>query len=65
MALEAITEINLSPTTPQGNTIKPLKYDKKGKWRYRNGDFRLIYFPDVKKGEILLISFGSRGSSYH
>ena len=62
--LEAITQISLSPTTSQGDTIKPLTADKKGFWRYRIGDYRLIYKPVEKFREILLISFSSRGSVY-
>ena len=62
--LEAITQITLSPTTSQGDTIKPLTADKKGFWRYRIGDYRLIYKPVEKFREILLISFSSRGSVY-
>jgi mRNA-degrading endonuclease RelE of RelBE toxin-antitoxin system len=62
--LVAITDINLSPTTSQGDTIKPLTADKKGFWRYRIGDYRLIYQPVEKLREILLISFSSRGSAY-
>jgi mRNA interferase RelE/StbE len=62
--LEAITQITLSPTTSQGDTIKPLTADKKGYWRYRIGDYRLIYKPVEKLQEILLISFSSRSSVY-
>ena len=62
--LVAITDINLSPTTSQGDTIKPLTADKKGFWRYRIGDYRLIYQPVEKLREILLISFAARGSVY-
>ena len=62
--LEAITKITLSPTTSSGDTIKPLTADLEGYWRYRIGDYRLIYKPVEKLREILLISFGSRGSAY-
>jgi len=62
--LEAIIQLSGHPTTPQGDTIKPLTADKKGYWRYRIGDYRLIYLPVDKLREILLISFGSRGSAY-
>ena len=43
--LEAITKVVESPTTISGNTIKPLTNDLKGFWRYRIGDYRLIYSP--------------------
>lgn len=62
--LLAMTEIRTHPTTSQGDTIKPLTADKKGFWRYRIGDYRLIYKPVEKLREILLISFAARGSVY-
>ena len=62
--LEAITKITLSPKTIMGDTIKPLTGDLEGYWRYRIGDYRLIYKPVEKWSEILLISFAARGSVY-
>jgi len=62
--LEAITKITLSPKTIMGDTIKPLTGDLEGYWRYRIGDYRLIYKPVEKWSEILLVSFSSRGSVY-
>ena len=62
--LEAITKLTLSPKTIMGDTIKPLTGDLEGYWRYRIGDYRLIYKPVEKWSEILLISFSSRGSVY-
>tara|TARA_B100000809_G_scaffold135066_1_gene132688 strand:+ start:161 stop:781 length:621 start_codon:yes stop_codon:yes gene_type:complete len=62
--LEAITKITLSPKTIMGDTIKPLTGDLEGYWRYRIGDYRLIYKPVEKWSEILLISFSSRGTVY-
>ena len=62
--LEAITKLTLSPITSTGDTIKPLTGDLEGFWRYRIGDYRLIYKPVEKFREILLISFSSRGSVY-
>jgi len=62
--LQAITTITMSPKTIMGDTIKPLTGDLNGYWRYRIGDYRLIYKPIEKWSEILLISFSSRGSVY-
>ena len=62
--LEAITKITLSPTTSSGDTIKPLTVDLEGFWRYRIGNYRLIYKPVEKLREITLISFAARGSAY-
>jgi len=62
--LEALSYIADSPITTIGDTIKPLTGDLKGCWRYRIGDFRLVYRPDPSTGDITLLSFDSRGSSY-
>jgi len=62
--LQAITTITLSPNTIMGDTIKPLTGDLNGYWRYRIGDYRLIYKPIEKWSEILLITFSSRGAAY-
>lgn len=62
--LEAITKITKSPTTPAGDTVKPLTNDLAGFWRYRIGDYRLIYVPNEKIREVTLMSFAARGSVY-
>lgn len=63
-ALEAITKIAQSPTTVVGDTVKPLTADLKGLWRYRVGDYRLVYAPDVDEKHITLLSFEARGDVY-
>jgi hypothetical protein len=50
--------------TPIGDTIKPLTGDLRGLWRYRIGDARLVYFPQIEFRKITLISFGGRGGIY-
>lgn len=62
--LEAISKIGDTPTTPIGDTIKPLTGDLAGLWRYRVGDNRLVYFPHRPSRRITLICFGSRGRIY-
>jgi mRNA-degrading endonuclease RelE of RelBE toxin-antitoxin system len=62
--LEAISEINKAPMTIKGNTIKPLNQNFAGYWRYRIGEFRLIYYPDSLTSTIRLISFKARGGAY-
>lgn len=62
--LEALMELSREPATPKGDTIKPLTADKKGFWRYRIGDFRLVYKPDRSKATVLAVSFSDRGSAY-
>ena len=62
--LKAISLIAKEPVTSKGNTIRPLTSDLNGFWRYRIGDYRMIYFPDVKDKLITLIAFSSRGEAY-
>jgi mRNA-degrading endonuclease RelE of RelBE toxin-antitoxin system len=62
--LEAISELLSEPTTKKGDTIKPLQDDKKGLWRYRIGDYRLIYKPNLSLKKILLMEFVARGAAY-
>lgn len=53
--LLAITRLIKWPTLQQGDTIKPLHGNLKGKWRYRLGVYRLVYFPDKEKGVVYLL----------
>jgi len=62
--LEAIAKIGLAPSTPVGDTIKPLTGNLSGLWRIRVGDSRLVYYPHAATRRITLISFGPRGSVY-
>jgi len=62
--LEAISRIYEAPITPRGDTVKLLGGDMAGFWRFRVGDFRLVYWPDVERKRILLVGFSSRGSVY-
>jgi mRNA-degrading endonuclease RelE of RelBE toxin-antitoxin system len=54
-------ELENDPTTPRGDTIKKLKGFER-LWRYRIGDYRLIYAVDGLFVEYLAI--GPRGSIY-
>lgn len=62
--LEALTDITIDPITLRGDTVKPLTGELQGSWRYRIGDYRLIYSPDKTTGDITLLAFASRGSVY-
>ena len=62
--LEALAEISKNPTTVMGDTIKPLSRELNGLWRYRLGDYRLVYQPLPEMNQILLVNFASRGSVY-
>jgi mRNA interferase RelE/StbE len=62
--LEAMTDIANEPVTNRGDTVKRLSGDMNGFWRYRIGDFRLVYYPDEATHTITLYDFASRGSAY-
>jgi mRNA-degrading endonuclease RelE of RelBE toxin-antitoxin system len=62
--LEAIGHISEQPITQRGDTVKPLNSNLKGLWRYRIGDFRLLYKPDVKNKTVFLILFAKRSEAY-
>lgn len=62
--LDAITEICQDPMRVRGDTIKPLSGEFAGCWRYRLGDYRLVYLPVVDVRRIDLITIGGRGSVY-
>ena len=62
--LEAIADICKKPTESRGDTIKPLQGELKGKWRYRIGDYRLIYQPDEQTHTVFLLAMFPRGSAY-
>ncbi len=63
--LEAITYIVSKPMEPKGDTVKPLGGELNGLWRYRIGDYRLVYRPDTQNGRVLLVAFTSRAGAYN
>ena len=48
----------------EGHNIKKLKGQLEGKYRYKKGNYRLIYLIDEEKGIVNLIEFGHRSSIY-
>ena len=60
----AIVEICKDPMTPRGNTIKRLTRDMSGYWRYRLGDFRLVYRPDNDRLTVYCHRLAPRGGAY-
>lgn len=62
--LTAIVELSDDPLTIRGDTLKPLMGTQKGCWRYRLGDYRLVYMARIEKHSILLIDFAARGAVY-
>jgi superfamily I DNA/RNA helicase/mRNA-degrading endonuclease RelE of RelBE toxin-antitoxin system len=61
--VRAVEELEQDPTTPRGNTIKKLQ-GYEDVWRYRLGDFRLIYAAKAEARMIQLLAIGPRGSVY-
>jgi len=62
--LDAVGKISVAPTEPVGDTIKPLSGTSGGMWRYRIGDYRLVYLPDTQTKKVTLLFFGPRGDVY-
>ena len=62
--LTAIREIVVDPMSPKGDTVKPMIADRKGFWRFRIGDYRLVYLPNESTRIVTLIAFGRRGDIY-
>jgi mRNA-degrading endonuclease RelE of RelBE toxin-antitoxin system len=62
--LEAITDLSAQPMQLRGDTVKPLQDSRKGEWRYRIGDWRLIYRPVQPQRLIMLLAFDSRSDVY-
>lgn len=62
-ATQAHAELEEDPVTPRGNTIKPLK-GWQNLWRYRFGDYRLIYSADPERRVVQLLAIGPRSAIY-
>jgi superfamily I DNA/RNA helicase/mRNA-degrading endonuclease RelE of RelBE toxin-antitoxin system len=61
--VNALRDLEQDPVTPRGNTIKKLT-GYENVWRYRLGDFRLIYAVAPDANLIQLLAVGPRGSIY-
>lgn len=62
--LGAVSDLSSEPLTSHGDTVKPLSGELKGLWRYRIGDFRLIYKPTLDLKTVVLLEFAPRGGAY-
>lgn len=62
--MSAIAELSENPMTLQGDTRKPLSGGLKGYWRYRLGDYRLVYEPNKATCTVSLLDFAARGDIY-
>lgn len=61
--VKAVAKLEQDPVTPRGNTIKKLQ-GYENVWRYRLGDFRLIYAVDRPSRILRLLAIGPRSSVY-
>lgn len=59
----ALQELEQDPVTPRGNTIKKMK-GYTNVYRYRLGDFRLLYAAELNARMIQLLAIGPRGTVY-
>lgn len=59
----ALSEMEVDPITPRGDTIKKLRYHE-NLYRYRIGDYRLIYAAYTKSDLVQLLGIGPRGEIY-
>jgi mRNA-degrading endonuclease RelE of RelBE toxin-antitoxin system len=62
--LAALSELSETPVVVHGDTKKPLVGEFKGLWRFRVGDYRLLYEPQLEKRLVVLVDFGARGGAY-
>lgn len=63
-AFDCIEKILLKPMTSIQNTCMPLSGNKKGLWRYRFGDYRILYEPDHKNKILVFLDISSRSNIY-
>ncbi|MBW6474131.1 MAG: UvrD-helicase domain-containing protein [Anaerolineaceae bacterium] len=59
----AVAEVEQKPVTPRAATIKNLKYHER-LWRYRIGDYRMVYAAYPEKNLVQLLGIGPRGEIY-
>lgn len=62
--LEAIINLSKKPMISVGDTRKPLANYEYDFWRYRLGDYRLIYLTNEQKKIVRLVAFGKREDIY-
>ena len=61
--INGLRELEQDLITPRGNTIKKMK-GYTNVYRYRLGDFRLLYAASLEAQMINLLAIGPRGSVY-
>ena len=61
---DIIDKIQKNPMNTQGNTVKPLTANLKNLWRYRIGNWRLVYFPNKELNHIIFYYLKHRKEVY-
>jgi mRNA-degrading endonuclease RelE of RelBE toxin-antitoxin system len=61
---DVIQEIVSAPLSPRGDTVKRLTGDFEGLWRYRIGDYRLLYRVDRLGRQVVFLKCEHRSSVY-
>jgi len=61
----ALEDILVAPATAIGNTKAPLSNNLKDFWRYRLGDWRIIYSVDLASRTVTLLDYTHRSKAYH
>ena len=62
--LPSVEAILLNPMNSSVGRCKPLSHDKKGLWRYRVGDYRVLYSPLKNRNLIIFIDVTTRDKVY-
>ena len=62
--IKAFMDICENPVVPRDNTVKPLQNALRGMWRYRIGDFRVIYEPEADKRIVHFLGLKARAEAY-
>ena len=62
--LTALAQLSEEPLALHGDTIKSLDGNLKGLWRFRIGDYRLVYEPRESPKRVVLVDFAARGGVY-
>ena len=63
-SIAALMEVCDSPMSARSNTVKPLRNELRGMWRYRMGDYRLIYQPDMDRRVVHFLGLKPRAEAY-
>ena len=62
--IRAVMEVCDSPMSARDNTVKPLRNALRGMWRYRVGDFRVIYHPNEDRRIVHFLGVKPRSDAY-